>query len=268
MFGNDGDSERGWAAVLGALWGALAGMPREIVGFRAVRAKVRRHEIAGMTACVLAAATAGCESGVRAVTVLNWPTSAAKLAQQPKQIVKNTTTTVITPGGGTPNPGGGLSYCDQNIQVNSVTSCPFAQNVFVAYGAIANQGNATVTAYSPATGNTYEIDCSTDGVTVDCSGGTTNGAFIPFPMAAVLADIAPPGEGYYLGQPMDYAPYAVKGVSKEPLDNVRLTLTTVQVVSDAVNHLGERPGTLAAYRVSLDIVVEQLDRVQVEAVTS
>jgi hypothetical protein len=117
--------------------------------------------------------------------LLNWATSAAKLSQQPKQIVKNTTTTVITPGGGTPNPGGGLSYCDQNIQVNSVTSCPFAQNVFVAYWATANQGSATVTAYSPATGNTYDIDCSTNGVTVDCSGGTTNGAFITFPMSAV-----------------------------------------------------------------------------------
>jgi hypothetical protein len=112
---------------------------------------------------------------------------AATKAQKPV-IINKPTTTVVAPPTSTPAPpSGGLTACDPNISVSSSTSCGFAENVFLAYYDTANEGDATVTAFSPATGNTYDIDCSTDGVTVDCSGGTTNGAFITFPMSAVTA---------------------------------------------------------------------------------
>jgi hypothetical protein len=114
---------------------------------------------------------------------------AAAKAQKP--VIINNPTTVVTPAPiVTPTPesnSSGLTACDPNISVNSVTSCGFAENVFLAYYDTANEGDATVTAFSPATGNTYDIDCSTDGVTVNCSGGTTDGGFVTFPMSAVTA---------------------------------------------------------------------------------
>ncbi len=56
-------------------------------------------------------------------------------------------------------------------------------------------------------------------------------------------------------------------MSEEPLDDVRLALATVEVFGHSVDHLGERPGALATDRVGLHIVVEQLDRIELRAVT-
>ncbi len=89
----------------------------------------------------------------------------------------------------TPSPpsGGGTRPCDQNISANSATSCPFAENVFRAYAqdyqANGEQSDAVVSAYSPDRGQAYTMNCSTDSVTVNCSGG--NNAFVTFPMHAV-----------------------------------------------------------------------------------
>lgn len=84
-----------------------------------------------------------------------------------------------------PNPD--TTACDQNISVNSVTSCPFAENVFRSYAnQYQNNGEqpvVTASAASPVTGKTYNMNCVTDGTTVDCSGG--NNAFVTFPMIAV-----------------------------------------------------------------------------------
>lgn len=86
-----------------------------------------------------------------------------------------------------PTPSSNLSYCDQNIQVNSVTSCPFASHVFVAYWNSGSSSSgwsaADVTAYSPVTSQSYDMDCTTDQSTVNCSGG--NNAYVASPMSAV-----------------------------------------------------------------------------------
>jgi len=77
--------------------------------------------------------------------------------------------------------------CDQNISVNSVTSCPFADNVFKSYvhsfQANGAQSDVTVPATSPVTGKKYTMNCSSDGTTVNCTGG--DDAFVTFPLTAV-----------------------------------------------------------------------------------
>jgi serine/threonine protein kinase len=80
----------------------------------------------------------------------------------------------------------GLRPCDQNISANSVTSCPFAEDTFKAYARAYRRsggaGNEVVTAYSPVTGRTYTMSCTTSGGTVNCAGG--NHAFVTFPLHA------------------------------------------------------------------------------------
>jgi hypothetical protein len=82
---------------------------------------------------------------------------------------------------------GGLTACDQNISVDSVTSCPFAENVFRAY--VRNyrfngkQANVQIQAFSPVTHRPYGMDCFITGrQTVDCTGGKK--AFVTFPFSA------------------------------------------------------------------------------------
>ena len=95
----------------------------------------------------------------------------------------NTTSTPETSS----NTNSSLEACDQNISVNSDTSCPFAEKVFVAYShaysANGEQSEEEVSAYSPTTHRNYSMDCTTEGVTVDCSGG--DNAFVTFPLHAV-----------------------------------------------------------------------------------
>jgi hypothetical protein len=85
------------------------------------------------------------------------------------------------------SPSSSLQACDQNISANSATSCPFAENVFVAYWedyeAFGEQAETYISAYSPTTEESYGMSCSFDGTTVDCSGA--NEAFVTFPMQAV-----------------------------------------------------------------------------------
>ncbi len=84
-------------------------------------------------------------------------------------------------------PTGGLIPCDQNISVDSVTSCPFADNVFRAYVRSyrfnGKQANIQVEAFSPVTHRPYSMDCFLTGrQTVDCTGGRK--AFVTFPFRA------------------------------------------------------------------------------------
>lgn len=88
-----------------------------------------------------------------------------------------------------------LEACDQNISAGPNTSCPFAENLFVSYweewkeyGALPDM---TVSAYSPITNRNYNMECVTDGITVDCTGG--NGAFVTFPLHAVEVYKGPQG---------------------------------------------------------------------------
>ncbi len=83
------------------------------------------------------------------------------------------TTTPQTPAGQTPCPGG------NGLSVNSVTTCPFAQNVENAYRA--NPSAGTYQVFSPVTNQNYTMTCNTGGGLVTCSGG--NNAGLSFPQA-------------------------------------------------------------------------------------
>src|SRR5579875_3005960 len=78
----------------------------------------------------------------------------------------------------------GMHACDQNISVNHATTCPFADNVFVAYWRAwqqsGDQSDRTVSAHSNATGQDYTMDCTTDTTSVWCVGG--NHAYVTFPL--------------------------------------------------------------------------------------
>jgi hypothetical protein len=81
-----------------------------------------------------------------------------------------------TPSGSTAP--AGTSSCSGGLYVNSVTTCPFAENVRSAYNR-SGGGDATVEAYSAATGRTYLMTCSDDASLHVCYGG--NNARIYFP---------------------------------------------------------------------------------------
>lgn len=126
--------------------------------------------------------------------VVKPPTSTAAVSTRPSMTAPASTYTAPTStyGSGTgtstnaPGVDAATIACDQNISVNNVTSCPFADNVFRAYVASlqANgaQSESTVTAYSPVTHRIYRMRCVTLGTIVDCTGGTN--AFVTFPLVA------------------------------------------------------------------------------------
>ena len=68
-------------------------------------------------------------------------------------------------------PSGATAGCGGVLFVGPGTSCPFAQNVEQAYSNSVTSGNGTVTAVSPVTGDTYQMQC-TGGSPVVCMGGT------------------------------------------------------------------------------------------------
>ncbi|MGD0704063.1 MAG: hypothetical protein ABSA02_29780 [Trebonia sp.] len=58
------------------------------------------------------------------------------------------------------------------INVNSVTSCPFAENVESAWNSSGDSGSGTVTAYSPVTDQTYTMYCTPSDTGYEvCTGG-------------------------------------------------------------------------------------------------
>jgi hypothetical protein len=65
-------------------------------------------------------------------------------------------------------PAGATASCGGPVFVGPHTSCPFAENVEKAY---LNSGNPAVSAVSPATGQTYVMQC-TGGSPDVCRGGT------------------------------------------------------------------------------------------------
>ena len=67
--------------------------------------------------------------------------------------------------------------CGGLVFVGPDTTCPFAENVAKAYTNANDSGNVTVTASSPATGETYTMQCSGRSP-VSCTGGTN--AFVVF----------------------------------------------------------------------------------------
>ena len=95
-----------------------------------------------------------------------------------------TTTTALTQASVAP---AATTKCDQNISAGPDTSCPFAENTFVAYyddyKASGQQSANTLTVSSPVTHNSYALRCTNNGTTVDCTGG--NNAFVTFPFWAI-----------------------------------------------------------------------------------
>ena len=101
-------------------------------------------------------------------------TRSATSAQQSTTTIVQQTASAATPAG-SPQ---GLTSCDQNISVNSATTCPFANNVFAQYASAVQQSggpiSTDVTATSPATGATYVDNCQFNSSTqiVLCSHGS------------------------------------------------------------------------------------------------
>jgi serine/threonine protein kinase len=91
----------------------------------------------------------------------------------------------------TPEPSPENNYatqsCHQNISANEVTSCPFAENVFVsyweAYEEFGEEPYSYVYAFSSTTNESYGMACDLEDDFVECTGGTE--ALVTFPMQAV-----------------------------------------------------------------------------------
>jgi hypothetical protein len=111
-------------------------------------------------------------------------------------VIAPTTTTIVPPSPAPavsdPAPASpSLTSCDQNIQADpQTTTCPLAENTFVAYynsgSSGSGWGDAVVSAYSAKTGQTYDMSCTTDQTTVSCTGTAgSSPLFVTFPMQAV-----------------------------------------------------------------------------------
>jgi hypothetical protein len=103
--------------------------------------------------------------------------------------VESSTPTPVAPTEPTPTSTSSSSIrsCDQNISADEATSCPLAENVFVSYWedyeSSGEEPETYLTAYSPTSQQSYGLNCTFDGTTVDCTGGSE--IFVTFPMWAV-----------------------------------------------------------------------------------
>ncbi len=67
--------------------------------------------------------------------------------------------------------------CGGGISVNSVTTCPFAQNVEQGYYEQVGSGSGSVEAYSPVTHRSYLMTCSD--APHECTGGDNAVVYFP-----------------------------------------------------------------------------------------
>jgi hypothetical protein len=87
-----------------------------------------------------------------------------------------------------------MKSCDVNIRARiGTTSCAFAENVFYSFWNALEAGDDAFTAYSPVTGRSYRVRCSTAD-TVACRAG--DGAYVRFSMRAVRAYSASQADSY------------------------------------------------------------------------
>jgi hypothetical protein len=81
--------------------------------------------------------------------------------------------------------GSQLSQCGNGIMAGAqTTSCPFAENVFNAVQTGYQNGGSVplqVMAFSPVTGKTYSLSCSTQASTITCTDST--GSLVQFPQS-------------------------------------------------------------------------------------
>lgn len=67
--------------------------------------------------------------------------------------------------------------CGGELEVNSYTTCPFAENVREAYFAEVGSGSGYVEAWSPVTDQFYTMSCS--GSPHECTGGNEAAVYFP-----------------------------------------------------------------------------------------
>lgn len=97
----------------------------------------------------------------------------AELNRLKKQRQKNGSTSNGGSNSGSGAASVGSTSCGNGVSANSVTSCPFAQNVAETYRR--SSGASSIDVYSPVTGRNYVMSCS-GGIPTVCSGG--NGAVV------------------------------------------------------------------------------------------
>ncbi len=83
-----------------------------------------------------------------------------------------------TAGSGSSSSTAGASTCGGELSTNSVTTCPFAENVKATYFEEIGSGSGTVYVYSPVTGKSYTMYC-TAGSPHECTGGNDAAVFFP-----------------------------------------------------------------------------------------
>jgi TIR domain len=146
----------------------------------------------------------------------------------------------------------GSTSCGGDLSVGANTSCSFAQNVEQAYDQSAG-GNTVVTAYSPATGLTYTIDCTAGSPHV-CTGGTTHNASVYFTSGPTSSSTSsassstpslpsPPGNLSSCDQNVSAGPYTscpfaenvFEAYAKDYQSNGKQSSDTVNVYSPVTN---------------------------------
>jgi len=84
----------------------------------------------------------------------------------------------LSSGGSSPAPPESeRSSCGGSLSVGPDTSCPFAENVRVAYESEIGAGPGTIYAYSPANNEVYEMSCT--GAPHECTGAISASVFFP-----------------------------------------------------------------------------------------
>jgi hypothetical protein len=145
-------------------------------------------------AVITVIAAGGCSGGT--ITVREVPAASAPVAHPAtpapaavKTAADRPAPTVTETAAAPAASAGAPQYCgspaDQGgISVNSVTSCPFAENVESAWES--SGGASSVTASSPATGLAYTMSCTATGTGYEvCTGG--NDAYVEFPVTSAPA---------------------------------------------------------------------------------
>lgn len=72
----------------------------------------------------------------------------------------------------------GTTSCGGELSVGPATTCPFAENVRLAYERELGSGSGIVYAYSPVTKKLYEMQCSA-GTPHVCTGGNNASVYFP-----------------------------------------------------------------------------------------
>jgi len=102
-------------------------------------------------------------------TLTSWATHAAAAARRKRAAERRRSEQAQSTGSAPIAPVSGGTPCGDNVYAGPNTSCPFALNTRRAYDA-APGITATVTVYSPVTGQTYSMSCAPAGNGITCSG--------------------------------------------------------------------------------------------------